>query len=43
MGIIVDKNHLSAKRAIEIAELIARVNPFITARILDQFRKRISR
>lgn len=41
LGLLVADGTLSAQRALAVANRIARVNRFITSRILDAFRKRI--
>lgn len=41
MVILVRENHLSTKRAMSLAEKIARNNPFITQSVMDRLRERI--
>jgi predicted nucleic acid-binding protein len=41
MALLADGGHLTAKRAMTVAEGMAKSNRFITTRLLQQFRKRI--
>lgn len=41
IAILVEMKHLSTAEAMEVAEKIARANPFITASVLERFRNRI--
>ena len=41
MAILVETKHLSAARAMVVAEKVAHINPFITGSILERFRTRI--
>lgn len=42
LALAVEAGHLTAKRAMSVAEKISTANPFITAELLARFRSRIA-